>query len=267
MIFIITAGLSYRAVENSHFRELLEFVSNAGASFAYPSRRTMKNLAKKNVTKKKEEVKEVLEPIEDVTITADAWTSTKQKMGFVAVTVHYFTKGMILKSISLGVKRIYGSHTGDLLAGAIKGICEEFNIFKKIRTMTGDNGANMRDAAKVLKIPYISCFAHVLNRVIVTSLKNLNLSDENGNCEALIDKCRKLVGTFNHSTQLTEKLIEDQRKANQAEENKSRIRCLRLIQDVVTRWNSLYLMLNRIITLKEVIRRVLNLKVGYMFMC
>ena len=160
-------------------------------------------------------------------------------MGLVAVTVHYFAKDKILKSISLGVKRIYEPHKGNLLAGAIKGICEEFNIFKKIRTMTGDNGANMRDAAKMLKIPYISCFAHVLNRVIVTGLKNLNLSNENGNCEALIDKCRKLVETFNYSTQLTEKLIEDQRKANQADKNKSRVRCIRLIQDVVTQINEI----------------------------
>ena len=56
--------------------------------------------------------------------------------------------------------------------------------------MTGDNGANMKEAAKVLRLPYISCFAHVLNRVIVTTLKNLKISNENGDREALIEKFR-----------------------------------------------------------------------------
>ena len=90
---------------------------------------------------------------------------------------------------------------GECLADVIKGVCDEFNVFKKAWTMTGDNGANMKDAAKVLGLTYISCFEHVLNRVIVTALKNLKFCSESGSGEALIEKCRKLVGTFSHSIQ------------------------------------------------------------------
>ena len=73
-------------------------------------------------------------------------------------------------------------------------------------------------------------------------------------------KCRKLIGTFNHSTQLTETLIEDQMKTNDQEPDKSKWTKLRLIQDVVTRWNSLYLMLSRLVKLKDAVKRVLHLR-------
>ena len=131
-------------------------------------------------------------------------------MGFVAVTIHHFVKGMILKSLSLGVKRIYGSHTAENLAEAIKSMCDEYNIFHKVVTITGDNGGNMRGAAGVLKILYVCCFAHVLNRVLVTILANLKISLENGDGSQIIQKCRKVVTTFNQSIQLTEKLNDDQ---------------------------------------------------------
>ena len=154
---------------------------------------------------------------------------------------------------------MYGSHTGEKIAGAIKSVLDEYNIFNKVRTMTGNNCTNMIDAAKVLKIPYIRCFAHVLNRVIVTTLKNLKINFENGDGNELIVKCRKLVSGFNHSTQLNEKLIEDQTKINESEKNPKKRRPLRLIQDVITHWN--FLMLHCIFKLKETIRRVLNLQV------
>ena len=96
-----------------------------------------------------------------------------------------------------------------------------------------------------------------MNRVLVTTLSNLKISLENGDGSQIIQKCRKLVSTFNHSTQLTEKLIEDQENSNKQEPDKTKWYKLRLIQDVVTRWNSLYLMLSRIFKLKDLINRVL----------
>ena len=95
----------------------------------------------------------------------------------------------------------------------------------------------------------------------MTTLNNLKICNENGGGEALIEKCRKLVGTFSHSTQLTESLLHDQKTANELIADKSQCKCLSLIQDVITRWNSLYLMLNCLNQLKDSIRRVFNLTV------
>ena len=261
LMFIVTAGLSFRSVENKYFKELIQFlIENPNANFSPPSRRAIKKLAKQQVADEKEKVKTELGKIEHVAITADGWTSTKQKLGYVAATVHYFVKDLIMKSISLGVKRLPGSHTGERLADTIRAICDEFNIFNKVVSMTGDNAKNMHVAAKHLKLPYISCFAHVLNRIVVTTLANLKIDVGNDESMPVLVKCRKLIGTFNHSTQLTETLIEDQMKTNDQEPDKSKWTKLRLIQDVVTRWNSLYLMLSRLVKLKDAVKRVLHLR-------
>jgi hypothetical protein len=265
LMFLVTSGLAFRAVENKYFQELLEYLANNSVTFKSPSRRSLKRLAKKNAATAKEAVKKILEETAEVSITTDAWTSTKQKMGFIAITVHFFQPGFILKSISLGVKRIFGSHTAENLSESIKHFCDEFKIFDKIVSITGDNAGNMRKAAKLLGKPFISCFAHVLNLVVKNTIQNLKIDLENSDDpsnQKIIEKCRKLVGTFNHSTILTEKLLQDQNTSNENESDKSKWTKLRLIQDVITRWNSLYQMLKRVVTLKNSIKRVLNLREG-----
>jgi len=57
-------------------------------------------------------------------------------------------------------------------------------------------------------------------------------------------------------------LLQDQTTSNENESDKSKWTKLRLIQDVITRWNSLYQMLNRVVILKNSIKRVLNLREG-----
>jgi histidinol phosphatase-like PHP family hydrolase len=265
LMFLVTSGLAFRAVENKYFQELLEYLANNSVTFKSPSRRSLKRLAKKNAATAKEAVKKILEETAEVSITTDAWTSTKQKMGFIAITVHFFQTGFKLKSISLGVKRIFGSHTAENLCESIKHFCDEFKIFYKIVSITGDNAGNMRKAAKLLGKPFISCFAHVLNLVVKNTIQNLKIDLENSDDasnQKIIEKCRKLVGTFNHSTILTEKLLQDQNTSNENESDKSKWTKLRLIQDVITRWNSLYQMLKRVVILKNSIKHVLNLREG-----
>ena len=124
----------------------MSFVSQNPANYAHPSRRALKNVAKAEVAEEKKVIKEQLET---VAITADGWTSTKQKMGYIAVTVHFFVKGMILKSISLGVKRVCGSHNAETLAEAIKSMCEDFNIFSKVAKNCSKTNENPKNNHKL----------------------------------------------------------------------------------------------------------------------
>ena len=80
--------------------------------------------------------------------------------------------------------------------------------------ITGDNATNIKLAAKLLKIPFCGCFAHVLNLIIVNTMKTFH-SEENDDTESnkmdfSISKCQKLVGLFNHSTKLNEQLLSEQ---------------------------------------------------------
>ena len=203
-----------------------------------PSRKKIKALSKRYAEKKREDIKQALSKVESIAITTDAWTSTKQRIGFLGVTVHYFKK-FVLKSISLGVKQLTGSHSAENLANSLKSYFTDFGISDKIFSITGDNASNMRAAAEILKIKYHGCYAPILYLIVVSSIKNLKIGlpddDEEENSfefYKILNRCRKLVGLFSHSTHLNEILLEEQpiRIVKEKEQNK-----LVLIQDVVTR--------------------------------
>ncbi|KAJ8933315.1 hypothetical protein NQ318_017871 [Aromia moschata] len=81
------------------------------------------------------------------------------------------------------------------------------------------------------------CIAHTLNLTVSEVLK---CSEE---LIALLKKCRSLVGHFKHSVHGTNKLKEVQQQLNMP--------VLKVIQDVPTRWNSCYIMLQRLFDIKD----------------
>ena len=101
----------------------------------------------------------------------------------------------------------------------------------------------MKTTALELGIKYYGCFAHCLNLIVGKTIEQINLEnidpeefeeDETSyKLGDLLSQCRKLVGSFNHSTQMTEELL---RAQTEREENGVKLGKVRLIQDVVTRY-------------------------------
>lgn len=112
----------------------------------------------------------------------------------------------------------------------------------------------MSAKARILDVEFFSCFAHVLNLIVTGALSKLNVTSESEDIrfKTFIGKCRSLATLFNHSTNLNSQLLNDQRTHVPSKKP------LRLVQDVVTRWNSLYLMLRRIVKIGASVVRVLN---------
>ena len=110
-------------------------------------------------------------------------------------------------------------------------------------SITGDNASNIRAAARLLNIQFYGCFAHILNLIVGSSFKFLELDNFDDNVDGdnsikmVLTKCRKLVGLFKHSTQLNEQLCLDQLKYK-----KNNQKVLTLIQDVVTRLETFFLL-------------------------
>ncbi|XP_066944608.1 E3 SUMO-protein ligase ZBED1-like [Macrobrachium rosenbergii] len=110
---------------------------------------------------------------------------------------------------------------------------EEWDISDKVQAIVTDNGANMVAGVRESGFKQIPCFAHLLNLVVQDSL---NSSQSLG---PIIQKCSTIVSFFHHSTKAMDKLKEIQQQLNVPEH--------KLINSVVTRWNSVFYKIQRIL--------------------
>ncbi|CAH1646055.1 unnamed protein product [Spodoptera littoralis] len=107
-----------------------------------------------------------------------------------------------------------------------------------LHVIVRDNGPNMVKAIKESAFEGKGCFIHTLQLAIKAALEVENVSD------ALIS-ARRIVTHFNHSSTAQQKLKDIQKELHLTEHQ--------LVQDVTTRWNSTYYMLERVVEQKRAI--------------
>ncbi|CAH1103025.1 unnamed protein product [Psylliodes chrysocephalus] len=133
-----------------------------------------------------------------------------------------------------------GNHTADNIGKTLKKALEDWEIFEKVFVVVTDNASNMKNAViDIMKKNHISCLAHTLNLAVMDALKDNN----NKTIEILLNKCKTIVTHFKHSVLSSQKLRTVQEHMN--------LPLLKLKQEVATRWNSTYLMIDRILILKD----------------
>ena len=92
---------------------------------------------------------------------------------------------------------------------------------------------------------HLACFAHLLNLVVTDAIKD---DDELAD---LIEKVKAIVTFFHRSSKACDNLVVNQNRLNFPNH--------KLIQQVETRWNSVYYMLDRYLEQEEAIKTTLCL--------
>lgn len=141
------------------------------------------------------------------------------------------------------------SHTAINIRKHLSSSLKEWNIFEKIVAVVHDDAANMVAAIRLDSPEYpkfaesVRCFLHTLQCAIATALKEKNRND-------CLYKVSAIAGHFKHSNIATDALATAQRELNLPNH--------RLITYCVTRWNSAYLIVERVIEQRVAIEMVLN---------
>ncbi|CAI5663357.1 unnamed protein product [Oreochromis niloticus] len=169
-----------------------------------------------------------LAQVNKVGITCDGWTSIAQDH-FLTVTVHYIYKGKIKQNV-LSTEAVYESQTGPVVAKEISSVVGQFHLGGKITAATIDNASNMDVALKNLDFLKVGCFAHTLN---LAGQKVYDIPAVSSWCARI----RSVVVWLKRSSLSKTVLREKQQILNLPEHN--------VILDVKTRWNSLFLMVER----------------------
>lgn len=232
----------FRIVEETAFRH---FVFALNPSYELPSRHAISRtmlpaMYEKCVT----ETTEVLNIAKKVCITTDCWTSVNME-SFMAVTAHFLNDNFQPISLLLDCSNFSAQHTAANLAKELNNVVTEWKIKDKLLMVVSDNAANIKAAINSLRWKHYGCFAHTVNLVVSDGLKDEEVIN-------LIARVKYIVGHFKRSHVATAKLIAYQ-------QNQGTKTPLKLLQDVSTRWNSTFYMLERLIVLEESVKATMSI--------
>ena len=177
----------------------------------------------------------------DVALTSDIWTSAATN-GYLTITVHFRNSEWELHTRVISTAEMPECHTGANIAERLRSTVEEWGI-THVTALVHDNAANAVNAAELTEWPHFGCVAHTLQLAIKSGLDLPVIS-------RLTAASRKLVGHFKHSILAMTAL-----KGKQAQLG---IKEHHLLQDVATRWNSTYFMMERLCEQRVAIYAVLH---------
>ncbi|AVK75720.1 hAT family C-terminal dimerization region domain containing protein [Pandoravirus neocaledonia] len=229
-------------VDDEDFIELLSYLNNA---YKPPKRKRLtkallpamkKRLASAMATK--------LEIIRHLSLTLDAWTSAANR-SYIAVTVHGVSTDWVLESFVLDVIPVKVSETSEFLAEVVREVILAWEIdIERIIAVTSDGAANMRAAVtKCLKIEWIHCVAHLINRSIRLALE----SDE---VKPILSAAKSISKTFKASPSAKRMLVEKQKALGLS------VKSLKI--DNKTRWGSAYTMFERLVSSRPAVSACLG---------
>jgi len=229
----------YNIVEHKGFRD---FVLALDPRYNLPSKHTLKyNYINKEYYRGVYILKEILYKTQYIAITCDTWTSSSTET-YLSATCHFINSDFELKSAILSIKKLLDvtNHTAENIANSLESIFLEWNIRDKIICIVTDNASAMIKACELLKIKNLPCFAHTVNLVVQDSIKFECVKE-------IMTKCKTIVTFFKSSSTAMEKF--------KIEQNTEKPRTL--IQEVPTRWNSMFAMIKRILETNEAICKTL----------
>ena len=171
---------------------------------------------------------------------------TKATQSFNTLTCHFVNREWALVSCMLDTSLFPGSHTAERIAEKVNAALNLFCEPAKVVVIIHDQAANAVAAGTTLCKEQgwqsIPCSAHLLQTAARHAIDNCRP------VQKLLASGRRLVGHFKHSNQATEMLLSRQKQLGESP--------LKPVQDVPTRWNSSFYMLERLLKLKLALHAV-----------
>lgn len=241
MIMIAMDNEPFRMVERDGFIRLM---ARLNPRYVIPSRRyfseTMLPIVYNKVFKA---VRNDLDPPNGchVSFTSDIWTCSANNESFISLTGHWIMEDFTRRNAVLSARHFPSSHTGINVAEMLTEMWEQFDLKKHQRVLLLRDGAtNMIAGGDLAGIPSIHCTLHRLQLVINDAIFSQRAVRD------LLARCRRIATHFSHSPAAYGKLKTYEKEQGLPE--------LKVVQDVPTRWNSSYLMIDRLVRIKRALQ-------------
>ena len=219
----------------------VDFMKAVEPTYDIPSRKYLMGELRQLYSATKQVIEGKLRQATSVSITLDFWTSHAND-SYLEVTVHFVSPAWILESYVLQTREVREQHTADNIAECIQHIVVEWNLSTMFTGMTTDNARNIVAAARQLPWLRLPCIAHTLQLAVNAGLQISAV-------QRVTARCRKLVGHFRHSYVAQNALERTQSRLDLPQH--------KLVQEVATRWNSVYDMIQRLLEQQAAVSAVL----------
>ncbi|KAL5556060.1 hypothetical protein UlMin_038296 [Ulmus minor] len=248
---IIMHDLPFQFVEYEGVRSILQYLR---PEVQLVSRNTIKSDCMKIHQKEKARMKSLLHAAPGrISITSDLWSSLISD-GYMSLTAHFIDKNWKLQKRVLNFSYLPPPHTGIALSDAISSLLLEWDIQGNFFGITLDNASANDVSVEELRVDlnskgllvcqgnffHLRCCAHILNLIVQDGLKEI---------ESSIEKIRESVKYVKGSQVRRQKFLECVRLVSMGGKRGLR-------QDVATRWNSTYLMLDSALFYRRVFQHL-----------
>jgi len=213
---------------------------NLITKFKLPCRKTLCSLLPEVYLEVESQIHKIILNQNFLWLTIDAWSSIRNDSYF-SVMAHFLTEDFRNVTFVLGVLQTF-SHTSEHLGNEVKELCKIWGIWGKIQGIVADNTNSMPCLCEKIELEFFGCYGHKINLCYQHSLKQV---------ESLLSAVRSIVSYFNRSIISKETFLKQQESNSQ--------RKITLKQDICTRWNSTFLMLESVIENQMAIRNSLIL--------
>ena len=172
-----------------------------------------------------------------VSLTTDIWSSDNSHHSFMSLVAHFIIDStMEKKDLMLSCWKFDESHTAENISSNILSHIQSWDIEETLVCVVRDNAANMITGMRVANIPSLSCLAHSLQLIGIFQQPSV---------QQLLISAGSIIGYYHRSNTAFH-------TSQQIQEQLGLPKHL-LIQDVSTRWNSSFYMLQRLIEQKRAI--------------
>lgn len=226
----------FSIVEDVGFRYLIQGLDSR---YKLPSRdKLTRTILPAEYNKLKAVVSTAIAKAKHVSCTTDIWTAQHSNQAYVSLTATWITDQFKREKVLLAIRHLPGSHTAVAINEAINTILAEYSVDQAtVKTIVHDNASSMMAAFRGSPIQSVSCFAHSLQLCIQPAVLSQRMVSD------IVAICSRMITHFNHSALATSKLIEIQKQLDLPQH--------KLLQNVITRWNSTYYMLERVLEQKQ----------------
>lgn len=278
MKWIVHDNIAFRKAESKYFREMM---LNANPSLdqagCLPKRNALRDMIVKEFDTYKAVIKKLLQSVNrQIHISFDLWTSGNV-LALNGIIAHFLDSSTKLQTFLISLPEVDGRHTGENIAEGVAAIITEFGIQNQLGYFMMDNATNNDACMRALGQEFdfdpdyrrLRCAGHIINLVakqLIYGTDSKAFEREANEAKDLIDqlklwrkkgpigKIHNITVYIMRTSQRREefyKLQKDELHTMQPDKSIDQQKPYNLVEDVDTRWNSVYSMCDRALQLRN----------------